>query len=115
MVVETLLFSVAGGGLLGYCAARAVRLAAKIAALVIGAIVLVLAFLSYKGDITVNWNNLSNQTQSAIYNASHQVLQLVDETSTKFASHPSAIAISEGTPLAGGLGFAAGFAFGLRH
>ena len=115
VVAETLLFSVAGGGLLGYCAARAVRLAARIAAVVIGAIVLVLVFLSWKGDITVNWNNLSDQTQSAVYNASHQVLQLVNETTTKFTSHPSAITMAEGTPIAGVLGFAGGFALGIRY
>lgn len=79
---------IVGGGLLGYCCARAVRLAARIAAVVIGAIVLVLAFLSWKHDIIVDWNNLSSQTQSAIYNASHQVLRLVNETYVDHNDNP---------------------------
>ena len=115
VVAETLLFSVGAGGILGYCAARAVRLAAKIVAVVSGAIVLVLAYLSYRGDITVNWNNLSDQTQSGLYNASHQVMNLINNTATKFASHPSAITMAEGTPIAGACGFACGFAAGIRH
>ena len=110
VVAETLLFSVGAGGILGYCAARAVRLDVKIVAVVIGAIVLVLAYLSFRDDITINWNNLSDQTQSGLHNITHQVLNLINNT----ASHPS-LTMAEGTPIAGACGFACGFAVGIRH
>jgi uncharacterized membrane protein (Fun14 family) len=72
--METLLFSFGGGGLIGYMAARALRVIAKIAGVIIGAFILGLAFLSYKGWITTHWDTIQDQTQSFAYNASAQVL-----------------------------------------
>ena len=46
----------------------------KFAAIIDGLFVLGLAFLSYRGWITANWNTIQDQTQSFAYNASAQVL-----------------------------------------
>jgi uncharacterized membrane protein (Fun14 family) len=80
--METLLFSVGGGGLLGYIAARALRVIMRIAAVIIGAFILMLAFLSYKGWITANWGTIQNQTTSFVYNASAQVMHIVNDTAS---------------------------------
>lgn len=111
--VETTLFSFGGGGLCGYLAARALRVIARIAADIIGAFILGLAFLSYKGWITANWPIIQNQTQSLAYNASAQVLHMVNDTASKFTAHPSLTA--EGTPISAAIGFSTGFVLGLRH
>jgi uncharacterized membrane protein (Fun14 family) len=92
-------------------AARALRVIVRIAALIMGGFVLGLAFLSYKGWITANWGIIQNQTQSFAYNISAQVLHMVNDTSSKFAAHPS-LAHTEATPIAASVGFISGFWIG---
>ena len=46
-------------------------------------------------------------------NASAQVLNMVNDTASKFAAHPSLTA--EATPISAAIGFTAGFALGVRH
>lgn len=117
--VETLLFSLGGGGLPGYLAAKALRIIVKIAALIIGAFILVIAFLSYKGYITTNWPVIQDQTQRFAYNASQQVLHIINDTASKFQTYHGHIGVglisAEGTPIAAGLGFATGFVLGIRR
>jgi uncharacterized membrane protein (Fun14 family) len=110
--METLLFSLGGGSLLGYLAARALRVIVKIAAIIIGVFILGLAFLSYKGWITANWPVMQDQAQRFAYNASAQVLHMINDTASKF--HPSMVS-AEGTPIAAGVGFMSGFFLGIRH
>lgn len=111
--METAIFSFGGGALLGIVAGMAFRRLVKFAAIIVGLFVLGLAFLSYKGWITANWNTIQNQTQSFAYNASAQVLNMVNDTASKFAAHPSLTA--EATPISAAIGFTAGFALGVRH
>jgi uncharacterized membrane protein (Fun14 family) len=89
------------------------RVIAKIAGVIIGAFILGLAFLSYKGWITANWNTIQDQTQSFVYNASAQVLHMVNDTASKFAAHPSLA--GEATPISAAIGFTTGFALGVRR
>lgn len=112
--METVIFSFGGGGFLGYLAARALRVIAKISAVIIGAFILGLAFLSYKGWITANWPAIQSQTQSFAYNASAQVMNMINNTASKFAAHPS-LAHAEATPISAAIGFSTGFVLGLRN
>ena len=72
----------------------------KFAAIIDGLFVLGLAFLSYRGWITANWNTIQDQTQSFAYNTSAQVLHIVNDTASKFAAHPSLA--GEATPIGTG-------------
>jgi uncharacterized membrane protein (Fun14 family) len=105
--METVIFSFGGGGLLGYLAARALRVIAKISGVIIGAFIL---GLSYKGWITANWPAIQSQTQSF---ASAQVMNMINNTASKF-SHQS-LAHAETTPISAAIGFTAGFFLGVRH
>jgi uncharacterized membrane protein (Fun14 family) len=64
--VEDFLFSAGGGLLLGYLAGKAVKVVAKITAIIIGLFILGLAYLSYRGWIDVHWRTVEEQTQSAM-------------------------------------------------
>jgi uncharacterized membrane protein (Fun14 family) len=114
MVVENLLFSFGGGTLLGYFAGKAVKVVAKIAAIIIGLFILGLAYLSYRGWIDVHWRTVEEQTQSAMYNASHTATQMLNDTASKYATHP-AMFESQALPIAAVFGFIPGMAYGLRH
>ncbi|HXP51629.1 MAG TPA: FUN14 domain-containing protein [Bacteroidia bacterium] len=100
-----------GGGILGAMAGMAFKRIIKFAAIIDGLFVLGLAFLSYRGWITANWNTIQDQTQSFAYNTSAQVLHIVNDTASKFAAHPSLA--GEATPISAAIGFTTGFALGV--
>ena len=110
--MESLLFSFGGGSLCGYMAARALRVIAKIAAVIIGAFILGISFLAYRGWIDIHWQAIENQTQAMAFNASAQVLNTINDTASKFAA-PSLTA--EATPISAAIGFTSGFFLGVRH
>jgi uncharacterized membrane protein (Fun14 family) len=117
--IEAILFSFGGSSLLGFAAGYALRRIIKIAAVIIGVFVLGLAYLSYKGWVNVQWPVVENQTQQMVYNASAQVLHMINDTASKFASatttsHGLLIGESGVTPIAAGAGFIAGFTLGLK-
>jgi uncharacterized membrane protein (Fun14 family) len=85
----------------------------KFAVIIDGLFVLGLAFLSYRGCITANWNTIQDQTQSFAYNTSAQVLHIVNDTASKFAAHPSLA--GEATPISAAIGFTTGFALGVTR
>ncbi len=85
----------------------------KFAVIIDGLFVLGLAFLSYRGWITANWNTIQDQTQSFAYNTSAQVLHIVNDTASKFAAHPSLA--GEATPISAAIGFTTGFALGVTR
>jgi uncharacterized membrane protein (Fun14 family) len=119
MVVDTiitgsLLLPLGGGALLGYITAKALRFIAHIAAIVIGIFVLVLAYLSWKGWIAVHWQTVAEQTQSAAYNASQQVMNVINNAATHYTKHPTLFQ-TESTPIAALVGFIPGLALGLTH
>ena len=86
----------------------------KIAAIIIGSFISVLAYLSYKGLLDVKWAAVENVTRHTLTNAYEQMFYVLNSTSTLFAAHPSVIAIS-GLPVAAGLGFVPGLMMGLRR
>lgn len=119
MVVESLttsiptpIFSFGGGALLGAISGYAIKRVVKFAAIIVGLFVLGLAFLSYKGLLTANWDKIEQQTQSFTYNATQQMIDVVNNTASKF-SH-SSVTGTEITPIAGVVGFASGFLIGVK-
>ena len=96
--MENMVFSFGGG--LGAMAGIAFKRIVKFAAIIVGLFVLGLAFLSYRGWITANWNTIQDQTKSFAYNTSAQVLHIVNDTASKFAAHPSLA--GEATPIGTG-------------
>ncbi|MGB6527396.1 MAG: FUN14 domain-containing protein [Candidatus Nitrosopolaris sp.] len=62
MAVETLLFSGAGGFAIGAISGYALKRIIKIAAIILGAFFLGLAYLSYKGWVHADWNVIQTQT-----------------------------------------------------
>ncbi|MGC2575656.1 MAG: FUN14 domain-containing protein [Candidatus Nitrosopolaris sp.] len=79
----------------------------KIAAVVIGLFVSVLAYLSYRGWVDVKWVAMEDASRSTITNASEQVVHALNNTATQFAVHPSAVA-TLGLPIAATFGFVPG-------
>ena len=113
-MIENLLLSTGGSALLGFLAGFALKRILKIAAVIIGAFVLGLAYLSYKGWVAVNWPIVARQTRSAAYNATGAVLHQIDTTAIQYSQHP-AMFESQAMPIAALFGFVPGFLVGLRH
>jgi uncharacterized membrane protein (Fun14 family) len=66
----------------------------KIAAVVIGLFVAALAYLSYRGLVDVKWVAMEDASRSTLTNASEQIVNALNNTSTQFSSHPFAVAAS---------------------
>ncbi len=64
--IETTLFAFGGSSLLGFAAGYALKRILKIAAVIFGAFILRLAYLSYKGWINVQWRILENQSKQIV-------------------------------------------------
>jgi uncharacterized membrane protein (Fun14 family) len=110
----SLLFPIGGGALLGYFVAKALRFIAHVAMIVIGIFVLALAYLSWKGWIAVHWQTVAEQTQSAAYNASHQIMSAINNAAGHYATHPSLFQ-TEAMPISIGTGFIGGLILGFHH
>jgi len=95
---------VAGGGslVLGGVTGYALKKIAKLAAIVVGLFIAALAFLEYKGIVTVNWNTATSTAE----NATQYVYQQIIGVAHHAAGHINMIA-----GVAGG-GFMAGFMIG---
>ena len=65
---------------------RWLRRIIRITAIIIGAFILGLAYLSYKGWINVQWQVAEDQTKQMAYKASAQVLHIINDTASKFAT-----------------------------
>jgi uncharacterized membrane protein (Fun14 family) len=111
--VEDFLFSVGGGFLLVTVAGYAIKKVMKIAAVVIGLFVAALAYLSYRGWVDVKWAAMEDASRNTLTNASEQVVHALNNTTTQFASHPSAVAAS-GLPIAAVFGFVPGLMMGFK-
>jgi uncharacterized membrane protein (Fun14 family) len=111
--VEDFLFSAGGGFLLGAVAGYAIKKVMKIAAVVIGLFVAALAYLSYRGWVDVKWAAMEDASKSTLTNTLEQVVHAFNNTTTQFASHPSAVAAS-GLPVAAMVGFVPGVMMGLK-
>ena len=113
MPVEDFLFSARGGFLFGAVAGYAIKKVMKIAAVVIGLFVAAIAYLSYRGWVDVKWVAMEDASRSTLTNASEQIVNVLNNTATQFASHPSAVAAS-GLPIAAAFGFVPGLMMGFK-
>lgn len=111
-MIEETVYGLGGGLLFGFIAGYAFKKIVKIAAVIIGTFVLVLAYLSYKGWITANWDMIENQTKNMAFNATQQVINSVNEAATRFHGHD--LLTTQATPIAGAVGFIVGFGLGVR-
>jgi uncharacterized membrane protein (Fun14 family) len=89
MAIGSFLFIFAGGGALGFAAGFAIKRIIKIALIILGAFVLAMTYLSYKGIIQVNWDRAQHLTTSAAYTASEQVMNAINSTAIQLSAHPS--------------------------
>jgi len=115
--METTLFSFGGSSLLGFLAGYSLRRIIKIAAIIIGAFILGIAYLSYKGWILVQWQIVEDQTRQVAYNASAQVLHMINDTASKFATPTahSSLAAAQAMSISASVGFMTGMFLGLKH
>jgi uncharacterized membrane protein (Fun14 family) len=111
--VDDFLFSVGGGFLFGAVAGYAIKKVMKVIAVVIGLFVSALAYLSYKGWVDVKWVAIENASKSTLTNASEQIVHALNNTTTQYASHPSAVTAS-GLPMAAVFGFVPGLMVGFK-
>ena len=72
-----------------------------------------LAYLSYKGWVDVKWVAMEYASKSTLTNVSEQVVNVLNNTTTQFAAHPSSVAAS-GLPVAAMFGFVPGLMMGLK-
>ena len=113
MAIENIVISAGGGFLLGALAGYAIKKVMKLAAIVIGLFVTVLAYLSYRGWVDAKWVAMEDASRSTLTNASEQVVHALNNTATQFASHPSAVATSS-LPVAAMVGFVPGLMMGFK-
>jgi uncharacterized membrane protein (Fun14 family) len=109
--VEDFLFSAGGGFLLGAVAGYAIKKVMKLASIVIGLFVAGLAYLSYRGWVYVKWVAMEDVSRSTLTNASEQVVHALNDTTTQFAAHSSAVS---GLPIAATFRFVPGLMMGFR-
>lgn len=107
-MIEESVFWLGGGLFFGYVAGYAFKKLVKIAAVIVGAFILVMAFLSYKGWITANYDVIANQSKDMVMNTTQQV---INEVSTKLHTHN--VLETQATPIAGIIGFVIGLGIGL--
>jgi uncharacterized membrane protein (Fun14 family) len=74
MAIESFLFTFAGGGALGFAAGFSIKRIIKIALIILGAFVLAITYLLYKGIIQMNWDRAQHLTISSVrrIRTSHQ-------------------------------------------
>jgi uncharacterized membrane protein (Fun14 family) len=114
MVIESFLFTFAGGSALGFAAGISIKRIIKIALVILGAFVLAMTYISYKGVIQVDWDKAQHLTTSAAYDASEQVMKAINSTTIQLSVHPS-VWQQQGQPITFGAGFIGGFLLGLKH
>jgi len=111
--VEDFLFSAGGGFLFGAVAGYAIKKEMKIAAIIIGLVVIGLEYLSYRGWVDVKWVAMEDASRSTLTNASEQVIHALNNTATQFTSHASSLSAS-GLPIAAMFGFVPGLMMGFK-
>lgn len=107
-MIEETVFGLGGGLLFGFVAGWAFKKILKIAAFIIGAFVLVLAYLSYRGWISTNWTVIENQTKEMASNMTQQAANIVNQAAAQFHQ-------TQMTPVVAGLGFVIGFSLGVTR
>ena len=110
----TALFFGAGG--IGFVFGYAVKKVAKILAVVLGLFFIGLAYMDYNGWVKVNWQAVSNSTNTAATNGMHQVITIVNHTAIQLQNHVASSGVNEiGLfPIAGATGLMGGLIYGLQ-
>lgn len=104
-----ILFSMGGSGILGFTMGYFLKKAIKIVMFVGGGIVALLAYLSWKDMISVNWTVISDEA----YTTANNTLQTVNGmVHTVGAQIDSANVVSIGGV---GIGFIGGFFYGVKR
>jgi uncharacterized membrane protein (Fun14 family) len=85
-MIESFLFTFAGGGALGFAAGFSIKRIIKIALVILGAFVPAITYLSYKGIIQVDWNRTEHLTTSAVMNAINNTAIQLSYQHIRFAS-----------------------------
>lgn len=109
---DSYLFGGLGGFAIGAVSGYALRRAIKLAAIILGAFFLRLAYLSYKGWISANWSVIQNQTYSGMMNASQAAQQYIQSTMQHMSTHPALQ--GQGLTIVATIGFLPGLIWGLR-
>jgi uncharacterized membrane protein (Fun14 family) len=112
--IEEFVFSAGGGFLFGAAAGFAIKKVMKIAAVVVGLFVAGLAYLSYKGWVEVKLVEMENATKTMLTNVAGQAIHALNNTTSQFAAHPTALEPS-GLPVAAAFGFMPGLLIGFRR
>lgn len=110
---DSYLFSGLGGFVIGAISGYALKKIIKLAAIILGAFFLGLAFLSYKGWINANWNVIQNQTHGGMMNASQAAQQYIQSTIQHMCTHP-AVLQGQGLTIVATIGFLPGLIWGYR-
>jgi uncharacterized membrane protein (Fun14 family) len=107
--------SLAFGGVIGVAAGYAIKKVLKIGVFILGCFFGGLAWLSYKGLVSVNWDNMANQTQAGIMNVAGQVSTIMNHTAVQM-QHSGGAGVSMGNllPVGAIAGFIPGLAYGLK-
>lgn len=99
------------GGVFGFVTGFAVKKVIRWLAIAAGLLFAGLMVLSQRKLITVNWDQISNQTQSTAQEGIDYINSTIQKTAAQF--HHSLDLTTLGTPVAGGSLFIAGFMGGL--
>jgi YVTN family beta-propeller protein len=67
------------------------------------------------GNIYVRWQIIEDQTRHMAYNASAQVLHIINYTASKFVATHSSLAAAQAMPISASVGFMTGMFLGLKH
>ena len=105
-----------GAGGIGFVFGYAVKKVAKILAVVLGLFFIGLAYMDYNGWVKVNWQAVSNSTNTAATNGMHQVITIVNHTAIQVQNHVASSGVNEiGLfPIAGATGLMGGLIYDLQ-
>ena len=109
-----LMGSLGGGALAGYVAGKALRMIVRIVMLIVGFLVLVLMFLSYKGIFNVSWDKTEASIRDGMQYTANEVTKMVSDTATKF-NDGSGWFGNDMIVMGGVTGFTTGFLLGVRR
>lgn len=109
------LSSLGVGGMAGIACGYLVKKLLKIGLIVIGVFFAALGYLSSKGIVNVNWDAMSNYTQTTMTNLATQASTIANHTAEQLQRHGAAgVSLINGLPMAAGLGFLPGMYLGWK-
>ena len=110
--LDSYLFGGAAGFAIGATAGYALKKIIKLAAIILGAFLLGVAYLSYRGWIDVHWQTLQNQAMTGMINATQMASHYIESTAAQVSQHP--ILQGEGVAITATIGFIPGLLWGIR-